>query len=105
MSKVNPEALDWLNSESVVDFAVNHFDYKTIGIEFIKEIYSKGAIEVLINSESIQIEDSELYADAVIVKLPNDLLTKEDILKFCQTESQPGCYVEEKGDSVYLWWD
>ncbi len=105
MPKVNPEALSWLNSESVVDFAANHFDYKVYAVKFINEIYLKGADEVLINNESIQYEGKELYADATIVKLPSDLLKRKDILQFCQTESQPGCYVVVEDDLIKLWWD
>jgi hypothetical protein len=105
MGPKNLEALGWINSENVSDFASNKFDYKNDAIEFVEKLYLKGAIEVLINSESIMDEDEELYADAIVVKLPEDLSKRNNVLHFCQTESQPGCYIDVKGDLVHLWWD
>lgn len=106
MNAGNFEALNWLSSENVEDFAANKFDEKKFAIEFIEKLYFKGALEVLINSESIQDEsDGTFYADALIVNLPEDLSKRTDVLQICQIESQPGCYVDVKGSSVYLWWD
>ncbi len=105
MTENNPEALDWITSERVCDFAANKFDYKHNAIDFIKKLYINGAEKVLINSESIQVEFDELYADAIIVRLPEDFSKRNKVLQFCQTESQPGCYLEIKENLVFLWWD
>ena len=99
------EALKWIESEKVIDFAANAFDYKSDAIEFIRGLYSAGAVEVIINNETILYEDDELYADAIIIKLPDDLSERNKVLNFCQTKSQPGWVVNVKDDFVYLWWD
>lgn len=105
LSDEDYEVLNWIVSENVKDFAVNKFDYKKDAVLFFERLYAKGSVKVSVNRESILSETNELYADAVIVKLPEDSSQRNDVLHFCQTESQPGCYVEVKDDLVYLWWD
>lgn len=99
------EALKWIESKKVVDFAANAFDYKSDAVEFIRGLYLAGATEVLINNETILYEDNELYADAIIIKLPDDLSKRNNVLNYCQTKSQSGWVVNIENDFVYLWWD
>lgn len=104
-----PEALAWLRgNENESALASNRFLETGNAIRFVNELYSAGATEVIVPDDAI-VPDGELkYADALVVKLPDDGTQRRRVLDVCAPEmARQGASPEEVGNEtqVYLWWD
>jgi hypothetical protein len=108
-----PEALAWLRenpNESAL--ASNRFGDSVAAIAFVQSLYTAGATSVIINAENIVDEGGgDLYADALVVYLPEDHATYDRVIAICHQEAD-----RETGEitdssewqdltEVFLWWD
>jgi hypothetical protein len=104
-----PEALNWLReNESESALASNRFGETQNAVEFVERLYKAGAARVIIPLASIQSDDVEAYADAVVVSLPSDSAKRDRVWQLCAEELRrigeyPGDSPDE--DRVLLWWD
>lgn len=104
-----PEALSWLRAngnESAL--ASNRFLETENAVRFVKQLYAAGATEVLVPDDAIVPEGDQEYADALVVKLPDDETERQRVLDVCAPElAREGGSVDEVGQEtqVYLWWD
>lgn len=109
-----PEALDWLRTAPNADdnaFASNRFGDTATAIRFVEALYAAGAPRVIVNQENIVDEGGDLYADALVVLLPQDPVARSRVVEICKRESD-----REAGSAsndgewtnlecVFLWWD
>jgi len=110
-----PEALEWLRTAPNGDenaFASNRFQGTTNATRFVESLYAAGAVCVIINEENIVDEGGgDLYADALVVLLPEAPEARSPVVKICKQESdreagEVSSDAEwETGDCVFLWWD
>jgi hypothetical protein len=104
-----PEALQWLKkSENESALASNRFLETENAVKFVKKLYAAGATEVLVPDDAIVAEGETKYADALVVKLPEDATRRQQVLDLCAPElAREGASVDEIGQEtqVYLWWD
>jgi hypothetical protein len=109
-----PEALEWLRTAPNADddaFASNRFHGTPNAIRFVESLYAAGAVQVIVNQENIADEGGDLYADALVVLLPQDAAARSRVVKICKQESdremgEVSSEAEwETGDCVFLWWD
>lgn len=89
--------------------AVNKFQTTVRALAFVYELYEMGAQEVVIDnfSDEIRPEEGGPYADRLIVHLPDDPRQRWELIERCEREiegeAEGTC--DERGDSLYLWWD
>jgi hypothetical protein len=104
-----PEALHWLReNESESALASNRFGETQNAVEFVQQLYKAGATRIIIPLASIQSDEVEAYADAVVVSLPSDSAKRDRVWRLCAEElrrigEHPGDIPDE--DLVLLWWD
>jgi len=106
-----PEAREWLgNNGHPAPFASNRFD--AIGAKrFVESLYDAGATRVVICNivdDEIEMAEGGPYADALVVRLPDDPKQRERVLAITNPEAVregfgPDDDVGQK--TVYLWWD
>ena len=86
-----PEALEWLRTAPSGDenaFASNRFRGTDNAIRFVESLYAAGAVRVVVNEENIVDEgDGDLYADALVVLLPEGLEARSRVVGICKKES------------------
>ncbi|MGD9723990.1 MAG: hypothetical protein AB7O59_21540 [Pirellulales bacterium] len=104
-----PEARSWLrknNSESAL--ASNRFGETQNAQRFVQQLYSAGAKRVIVPLGTIQDDGEEVYADSLLVTLPEDPAARRRVWTLCvrelerMGESPTG---EPDDDRVLLWWD
>jgi len=110
-----PEALEWLRTAPNGDdnaFASNRFRGTENAIRFVEGLYAAGAVRVIVNQESIVDEGGgDLYADALVVLLPQEPAARARVVAICKHESdrEEGEVSRDAdwqtGDCVFLWWD
>jgi hypothetical protein len=92
-----PEALEWLHTAPNGDdnaFASNRFQGTGKAIRFVESLFAAGAVGVIINQENIVDEGGgDLYADALVVLLPQAPEARSRVMKICKQESH-----REKGE-------
>ncbi len=71
------EALKYFKQKDA-EFAQNYFD-KKYAIEFCKDLYDCGAVNVEIVYEYDE-DEEEIYADTMIVTLPKDLAKRTNVI-------------------------
>ncbi|HEV3021940.1 MAG TPA: hypothetical protein VGX76_05715 [Pirellulales bacterium] len=104
-----PEALTWLReSKDESALASNRFPTTQDAIRFVRQLYDKGALRVIVPDETIRDDGVEIYADALVVTLPSEQPKRDAVWKMCAQEiKRQG---EKAGDRaaeshVFLWWD
>lgn len=110
-----PEALAWLRQAPNGDdnaFASNRFHGTPGAIRFVESLYAAGASKVIVNEENIVDEGGgDLYADALVVLLPQDRAARARVVAICKPEAdrEDGVISSdeewETGECVFLWWD
>jgi hypothetical protein len=110
-----PEALEWLRTAPNGDdnaFASNRFQGTENAIRFVEALYAAGAARVIVNQENIVDEGGgDLYADALVVLLPQDPAAYSRVVELCKQESdrEEGSVSSdaewENVECVFLWWD
>jgi hypothetical protein len=89
--------------------AANKFQTTARALAFVYELYEMGAEEVVIDniSDEIRPEEGGPYADSLIVHLPDDPRPLWELIERCEreTEGEADGTCDERGDSLYLWWD
>ena len=110
-----PEALEWLRTAPNGDddaLASNRFGGTENAIRFVESLYAAGAVNVIINQENIVDEGGgELYADALVVLLPQTPAAYYRVVKICKQEldREQGAVSSdtewENLEFVSLWWD
>jgi hypothetical protein len=104
-----PEALKWLlASENESALASNRFLETPNAIAFVRELYRAGAKRVIVPQESITDDGVEIYADALVVTLPDDAGKRQRVWKLRAAElKREGNDVPATTDEkqVFLWWD
>jgi hypothetical protein len=93
-------------------FASNRFQGTENAIRFVEALYTAGAARVIVNQENIVDEGGgDLYADALVVLLPQDPAAYSRVVKLCKQESdrEEGSASSdaewENLECVFLWWD
>lgn len=104
-----PEARRWLrNNESESPLASNRFGSTENAVKFVNELYRAGAVEVLVPDEAIEADEFEVYADSLVVVLPQDPTKRRRVLGICGREAhREGFDLGEDDGSgrIFLWWD
>jgi hypothetical protein len=110
-----PVALEWLRTAPNGDdnaFASNRFQGTEEAIWFVETLYAAGAVRVIINQDNIVDEGrGDLYADALVLLLPQDPAAYSQVVKICKQESdrEEGSVSSdaewENLGCVFLWWD
>jgi hypothetical protein len=104
-----PEALTWLRqSKNESALASNRFPTTQDAIRFVRLLYDKGALRVIVPEETIQDDGVEVYADALVVTLPTEKSKRSSVWKLCAKEIER--QGEKPGDGateshIFLWWD
>jgi hypothetical protein len=104
-----PEALTWLKqNKSESALASNRFPTTPDAIRFVKLLYDKGALRVIVPEDVIRNDDVEVYADALVVTLSSDPSRRDAVWRICAPEierqgGKPAAGAAE--DRVFLWWD
>ena len=104
-----PEALNWLRkSQNESALASNRFPETRDAMSFVQELYRAGAKRVVVPNDSITDDGVEVYADALVVTLPDDPAKRDRVWKLCAREiaregERPPASTDEK--HVLLWWD
>ena len=110
-----PEAEGWLQANwSESAFASNRFATTAAALRFVQQLYAAGATEIGIEQVIVPSHDWTPYADALIVRLPEDPSKRRKLFTLMRDVGQPdedgGEPIEEflsdRGQSsVRLWWD
>jgi len=104
-----PEALSWLRkSRNESALASNRFLETRNAIRFVQQLYSAGAVRVIVPAATIQNDGEETYADALVVTLPTDPAKRQSVWKLCEQElRREGWKPAEQSNEerVLLWWD
>jgi hypothetical protein len=104
-----PEALAWLRkSQNESALASNRFPDTRDALSFVQELYRAGAVKVVVPNDSITDDGVEIYADSLVVTLPDDPAKRQRVWKLCAAEiarlgERPPETTDEK--HVLLWWD
>jgi hypothetical protein len=104
-----PEARAWLRkSQNESALASNRFPETRDALAFVQELYRAGAVKVIVPHDSITDDGVEVYADALVVTLPDDPAKRQRVWKLCAREleregDKPPPSTDEK--HVFLWWD
>lgn len=106
----NPEARAWLASNyNPSALATNKFQTTARALAFVYDLYAAGAKEVLIDNIMADIRpgDGGPYADSLIVRLPDDSRQRWKLIERClaEAEGEADGTCDQRGDSLYLWWD
>lgn len=110
----DPEAREWLSANGhPAPLAGNRFDEKAEALEFVEELYTAGAVRVVVASECIRADEMELahggpYADGLRVRLPADPRRRESVLAVVNREAEGegfDPYADTDQETVFLWWD
>jgi hypothetical protein len=108
-SAEGPEARSWLRgSSSESALASNRFVETRDALIFVQDLYRAGAERVVVPKDTIQSDGDESYADALVVKLPDDPVKRDRVWKLCARELERlGENPPATPDSelVFLWWD
>jgi hypothetical protein len=99
------EARSWIQ-QPLVDLATNRFRGLEKAQAFIKQLYDAGAEYVGIYERSHS--DIEIYADSMIVIVPQRMEACRAVLAILNEEAQHGGCVVSEGNMPYhfeLWWD
>lgn len=106
-----PEAKNWLKSNRhTAALASNRFGSTDEALEFVEQLYSAGAVKVVVLPSSI-IAEPDLdgdYADALIVVLPDESSAMARVLAIGNAEAaRDGMELgpETKQGLMFLWWD
>jgi hypothetical protein len=93
-------------------FASNRFHGTENAIRFVEGLYAAGAVRVIVNQDNVVDEGGgDLYADALVVLLPQDPAARSRVVTICKQESdreegEVSSDAEwQTGDCVFLWWD
>jgi hypothetical protein len=110
-----PEALEWLRTAPNGDdnaFASNRFQGTENAILFVEALYAAGAVRVIVSQDNIVDEGGgDLYADALVVLLPQDAAACSRVVKICKQEAdrEEGSVSNDaewdSSECVFLWWD
>lgn len=106
------EAREWLQAtRNPSALATNRFGVTAAALRFVERLYAAGASCVMVDHIVARPhDDGELYADELIVILPDDA-RRRSIFELIEHEGRPDT-VDDQGDvmdqgcgSVRLWWD
>jgi len=107
--KNGPEALAWLQrSDNESALASNRFGPTSKALQFVRALYSAGAVRVIVPEQCITKDDIETYADGLVVTLPTEPAKRAEVWRLCAAElarefgQRPD---EPDEDEVLLWWD
>jgi hypothetical protein len=104
-----PEARSWLKtSENESALASNRFLETPNALRFVEQLYAAGAVKVIVPKSSIRDDGVEVYADALVVTLPDDPAKRQQVWKLCAAEIKREGFDPGKPDAsghVFLWWD
>lgn len=108
--KNGPEARAWLEgNQHPAALASNRFASTPEALRFVEGLYSEGAKRVVISPLAIRPEPAGgEYADALVIKLPNEGTAKEKVLAIGRREAaREGMElgVESEQGLLFLWWD
>ena len=102
------EAIEWLGDNPTPSaLAANRFKDNIEAVEFVKRLYSAGAVRV--DVEDVSQDNTGIYTDTLKVYLPKDIQKRMGVFKIYNQEVQKQGFDEEGDDGLkeYLtfWWD
>jgi hypothetical protein len=104
-----PEALEWLKkSENESALASNRFATTQDAVRFVQRLYDAGAVRVIVPNETITSDEVEVYADGLVVTLPEEQNKRQRVWILCAEEIKRSGEKPTKSPSeshVFLWWD
>ena len=109
--KNGPEARGWLQgNKHPAALASNRFASTAEALNFVQDLYQNGAERVVVSPPAIRPEPAAggEYADALVIKLPNDAAAKEKVIAIGQKEAaRDGLELgsETNDGLMFLWWD
>lgn len=101
------EAKNFLSKEKR-GLTVNRFKSNSIALDLVNKLYSNGAKIVFITGIYEYISDEEMYADRMIVELPDEKQKRVTLFAICNEEIKNEGFdpVEDGGQKeLELWWD
>lgn len=109
--KNGPEAREWLrNNRHPAALASNRFASTAEALNFVESLYQEGAVQVVVSPQAIRAEPEAhgSYADALVIKLPDDAPAKEKVIAIGKKEAaREGMELGPEADQglLFLWWD
>lgn len=108
----SPEAREWLVSNGQpAALASNRFNSTRDALAFVDALYKAGAIKVVIyniNSDETEMVQGGPYADALVVRLPDDPGRRQRLFEIANPEFEREGFPREVDigqEALYLWWD
>ena len=104
-----PEARAWLEeNDNESALASNRFGPTANALQFVRQLYSAGAVSVIVPAANITKDGVETCADALVVTLPAEPDKRARVWRLCSAElAREGVNHPDDPDEnrIFLWWD